>query len=137
MVNQNASTISTTQSDNVVYATTTAATYAGGRISGSVTFAAPATSGFLSWVLVKVPNAIAASTISVTDGGVTYNPEQDVLAAGTIPYIAGLNYDPIPIDVLVKTKRKMLTGDQILFCYHSSTNVACYLSTIHTAFIKE
>jgi len=124
-----------TQSNNNIYAAPVACTYTGGRITGAINNV-PGTAARVTLCLVHVRQGTATGTISLTDGSSTYTPEQNILWATTVyGTSAGATY--IPIDVVIKTKRKMLTGDQIILAYLSDQPSACYIGLIVTAFIKQ
>ena len=130
------STITTTQNNNALYTATTACTFVGARITGS--FNALSTTAKCAWALVVNRNGIAPSQISLTDGATFYSPEQDILASGMLA-LGGIPTSSIviPVDLVVKTKRKLLTGDQISFCTYSDTASGGNIAVIDTVFIKQ
>lgn len=64
------------------------------------------------WAIVVVRDGLSANTISFTDAGTVYEPEQDVLAFGT--WAVDNNTDTQRISGTTKSMRKLMGGDQLV-----------------------
>lgn len=73
------------------------------------------------WAVVIVRDGNAASTMSTSDAGVLYAPEQDVLTFGTVGFDNHTNSLHISGDT--KTMRKLMGGDKLKFItFGTATN---------------
>ncbi len=75
------------------------------------------TPGSYGWAIVIVRDGVTVSTISLTDGGTFFAPEQDVMAYGSgvlqqIDIGSGHHYNGS-----TKTMRKLMGGDKLLFLF--------------------
>ena len=133
VINEN-TTLTNTQSNNTVYSAAVACTFSGARIVGTIM---PNGTGNGIMALVHVRQGSTISTLSVTDGSSPYTPEQNILWLKPFTGVGGSTSGPITLDVTVNTKRKMLTGDQIVLCHISNiANMASDMISV-TCFIKQ
>jgi len=90
----------------------------------------------IHWVIVKVPEGDSAKTISVTSASSLYNPEQNVIAAGTLMSVSSAaSWDTGS----TKAMRKLAAGDQLVFVYFVTvtTGTMGKLSGVIQYFLKE
>lgn len=69
----------------------------------------------LHWAIVVVRDGNSASTLTTSDAGSLYQPEQDVLAFGTSVCHNSFDYQIQRWEGSTKTMRKMMGGDQLVF----------------------
>jgi len=89
--------------------------------------------GFGRWAIVVVPAGTTASPITLSDAGSMYDPEQMVLAFGTLAkYTAGTaNTGGFPDIGQTKAMRKLKAGDKLQFiCLGVATNIVDIAGTV-------
>ena len=126
---------------NNVYVAPTACTLMGVRVRGQVVVSAGPSTNRMNWALQYIREGqnlvdITPSAASVTG---TLQTEQNILYLDTATQtsLAAGEGQCYPIDVVIKTKRKMLAGDSLLFITDSISNGGVCVSVIITAFIKQ
>ena len=117
------SSLSAAQSETDIVTATGACTVTGLRWSinaYSVSAAGGLPGAHIYWALVLVPDGYSASTLSGTDAGNLYEPEQHVLAFGSVYFdsAASLTADGkmvAPLEGSTKSMRKLKSGDKVKF----------------------
>ncbi len=82
---------------------------------------------------------MVASTLSVSDGGSLYDPEQEVLAFGVLGVMdndAGTGPAVMPFSGETKTMRKLMGGDRIMFITLGSAASSANIRVVVQFFCK-
>ena len=114
--------LSTTQQETVLLTVTFPSTIVGLRWSLSFHGAAASATNY-NWAIVVVRDGLSASTMSMSDAGDFYTPEQDVLAFGNgrcTDLDLGAGPGNRVHEGATKTMRKMKGGDQLIFITDAS-----------------
>lgn len=107
-----------TQMETTLITATFPATITGVRWSLNVWTADSSSTGILTWAIIRVKDGLSASTLSFSDGGTVFEPEQEVLAFGSsVLQQNDLNAGPLTqhFEGDTKTMRKLMGGDKIMF----------------------
>lgn len=106
------------QMETTLITATFPATITGVRWSLNVWSADSTLTNVVTWAIIRVKDGLSASTLSFSDGGTVFEPEQEVLAFGNsvVPPI-DINVGPIVqhFEGDTKTMRKLMGGDKIMF----------------------
>jgi len=114
---------SSTQLDNTLLTAVFPCTVMGLRWSFSVIGNATDSPAYF-WAIVLVRDGFTASTLSTTDGGSFYEPEQDVMAFGASSIRdadSGFSPTVIQFENQSKAMRKLMVGDSIHFIARTTT----------------
>jgi len=116
LVNVQLATLDSTQQDSDIYpAATFPGTITGLRWDIMFQRTAGATAfGQYAWAIVVVPAGTTVSTLSLTDEGSLYDPEQMVLAFGR-GLSWGVGETPAMFSGSTKSMRKLKAGDKLVF----------------------
>ena len=125
-------TVGTVQVSNTIHTSTVAETFSGGNIEISL---GPATNtGFIVWALMYVKGGQATPALSVADNS-NLVPESSILATGVYQSVASTQ--PVVKSFRVKTSRKMLGDDQIVFASIGSAAACASIMATITLFFKQ
>ena len=130
-------TVTNTQSSNNLFTASNALTYTGGSIQVSCAQAQSASAATMRWALVIVREGLTPTTLSMTDGGTMFLPEQDVLAAGSFTSPTGTTVSIASEFHKLKSMRKMKEGDTLLWLTISSVATSFVLNGVINLFFKE
>jgi len=96
----------------------------------------PAIGSTVFWAVVFVGDGYNASTLQTADGATMYEPEQNVLASGVL-HAGGSAITPGSTQhSRVKTKRKLMIGDQIIFVCKRVTAASTDVQGVITQWYK-
>lgn len=87
----------------------------------------------VSWAIVIVKDGLSASTISQSDGAAMYQPEQNVLAFGSVATLdsdAGTGNGSYNWEGSTKSMRKLMGGDKLVLIAKANANTATYAGVV-------
>ncbi len=117
--------VNATQEQTVLFTATFPCTVVGLRWSLSVFQDAGTGNARGVWAVVVVRDGNSAGTMTTSDAGDFYTPEQDVLSFGHSS--VDNNVQTLQFEGTTKTMRKLLGGDQLIFiCKAQATNTSAF-----------
>lgn len=129
------SAIAGTQVTTTLFTITNPATMEGLRWSLSAAQDAGTATTTLDWAIVVVRSGTTVSTAARSDGGTYYAPEGNLLTFG-VAVNTGNDIGHETWDSTTKTKRKMMTGDQLMLIATGQATNTWQLSGIIQFFLK-
>ena len=127
-------TIGSTQSQSILRTSAIAETYTGGRLSGSVI--SNSTTGVVIIAVVHLREGVIADSLNTGDGQTLYTPQEDVLWALATDFLTGEEGVVIPINVTLKSQRKLRKNDRIAVLTKGSAS-AGVLTLLCATFYKQ
>ena len=136
-----AHTANTVQQSTTLYLATTAVTFSGGVVRGSIAILPTSLTVTIGWAIVYSRQGFNPNTISITNATDFYDPEQDVICSGIVSASGGASTTEVvsfPIVEKIRTMRKMKEGDSIIFlAIASTTNSSAVIRVVPSLFFKQ
>ena len=127
-------TANTTATIHTLHTSVVAETFSGGHISGTIE--TQGTAGNFVIALLFVPDGITTPALGITDNVALCEPEQFVLWAKVVNHGSTTSLI-IPLDIKIKTMRKMKTGDRIILTTDTNVSSCATLGAAVTLFYKQ